>query len=679
MDRVSLPEQLVRTGLFTYGVPEQFTVSSDGTRVLFLRSRAGDDPAACLWVLDLGSGVERPLADPVELLGTGGAGIAGYAADAAGSLAVFALAGGLWTVDVVSGLVSRLAVEGPVADPHPDSLGRRIAYRCGGSLRVVDADGTGDHAVAVPDGPEVTFGIAGHTGAASPSGPRGFWWAPDGGRLLVARVDSADVELWHVANPAEPGSAVRAVRYPAVGKANAEITLWITAVDGSRTEVRWDRRAFEYVPDAGWDAHGPYALVQSRDQRGVRFLGIDPAGGGTAVLHSQHDERWVQLVPGLPARTASGGIAAHADLRGTRHLTVDGVAVTPPGLQLRTLLGVDGDELLFTASEESTEAHLWTYRIAGGLRRLNSEAGVHSGVRRAGTLVHKASLPDRVAGRVVVSRAGQGDVPLVSLAERPVLALRATRLALGPRELRSVLYLPSWHRPGSGRLPVLVDSYGGAGSQRATVDPGWRSLVSQWFAERGFAVLVVDGSGTPGRGPEWEREVWGDLFGPVLDDQVAAVEEVLRLHPELDPARVGIRGWSFGGSLAAQAVLRRPDVFRAAVAGAGVTDQRLYNAHWRERFLGQPDEFPERYEASSLVTAAPALTRPLLLIHGLADVNVFPVNTLLLSGALLAAGRPHEVLLLPGVGHQAMGLPSSENLLWHQVRFLRRHLGPAEK
>jgi dipeptidyl-peptidase 4 len=198
--------------------------------------------------------------------------------------------------------------------------------------------------------------------------------------------------------------------------------------------------------------------------------------------------------------------------------------------------------------------------------------------------------------------------------------------------------------------------------------------VSQWFAEQGFAVLVADGAGTPGRGPGWEREVHGDLFGPVLEDQVTAVQEAVRLHPDLDPGRVGIRGWSFGGSLAVWAVLQRPDVFHAAVAGAGVTDQRLYNAHWRERFLGHPDQFPDRYEAFCMVRAAPKLTRPLLLMHGLADTNVHPANTLRLSNALLAAGRPHEVLLLPGVGHQVMDGPVTEQLLRHQVRFLQRHL-----
>jgi len=496
-------------------------------------------------------------------------GIAAYATDLDGGLVAFALADWLWTVDVASGRVRRLPAEGPVVDPRPDPAGRRIAYLSGGALRMIEADGTGDRTIAAPDGPNVTFGVAEHTGEASLGGSRGYWWAPDGALLLVARVDSTAVELWHIADPAEPGKAPRAVRYAAVGRANAEVTLWIAGLDGSRTEARWDRGAFEYVPGAGWDAHGPYAVVQSRNQRTVRFLGIEPVGGQTRVLSEQRDECWVQLIPGLPARTGSGALIAHADLQGTRHLNVNGVTVTPPGLQVRAVLGVDGDQVLFTASEEPAETHLWSYRAGEGIRRLSAEPGVHSGVRHGGTLVHVARCGDQPGGRVTVLREGKPAVPIASLVELPVLDVHATRLVLGPRELRAGLYLPSWHRPNSEQLPVLVDPYGGAGLQRVTAEPEWRSLLSQWFAEQGFAVLVVDGSGTPGRGPDWEREVHGDLFGPVLEDQVTALHEAARLHPELDLTRVGIRGWSFGGSLAALAVLRRPDVFHAAVAGAG--------------------------------------------------------------------------------------------------------------
>lgn len=678
MSTMSLPGQIARTRRFTLGVPSQFTVARDGTVVLFLRSRAGDDPVTCLWALDPESGTERLLADPAGLPAgrpvEPGGGIGAYAADRDVKLGAFALDGGLWTVDVASGGVHRLPARGPVSDPRPDPDGRQIAYVCDGALRVIGADGTADRAIAVPEGPDIAFGIAQHTGDTSPGGPRGYWWAPDGTRLLVARTDSTGVARWHVADPAEPGQAPRTMRYAAAGAANVDVTLWIARLDGAVTQARWDRDAFEYVSGAGWDIHGPCAVVMSRDQRTARFLGIDPADGETTLLSEQRDECWVQMIPGLPARTASGTLVSHADRDGTRHLTVDGVPVTPAGLQLREVLGVDGDEVLFTASDEPTETHLWIYRSDDGVRRVSAGCAVHSGVGQGGTAVHIARDADRPGGRAVVLREGKPPVPVASLAERPVLHARERRLVLGPRELRAVLYLPSWHRAGDGLLPILADPYGGAGMQRVTAELSWPCLVSQWFAEQGFAVLVADGAGTPGRGPRWEREVHGDLFGPVLDDQVTAVQEAARLHPELDLGRVGIRGWSFGGSLAVWAVLHRPDVFHVAVAGAGVTDQRLYSAHWRERFLGHPDRHPGRYEASSLVLAAPKLTRPLLLMHGLADTNVHPANTLRLSGALLAAGRPHEVLLLPGVGHQAMDGPVTEQLLRHQARFLQRHL-----
>ncbi|WP_052424987.1 S9 family peptidase [Streptomyces fulvoviolaceus] len=687
MAPTSLPEQLVRTRRFTRGVPERFAVSPDGRTVLFLRGRTGDDPAACVWALDLGTGAERLLADPVRLLAgrqshlrgrqTRTVGIESYATDRNVGLVAFALAGGLWKLEVGKGEPRRLPAIGPVSDPRPDPTGRRIAYVSHGALRVTETDGTGDRAVAEPDGPYVEFGAAVHTAATSLDGSRGHWWSPDGTRLLVARTDSTAVRPWPATDSAGLGDAPHTPpRFAAAGTPNADVTLWIAGLDGPSGQVSWDRTAFEYLVGAGWDAQGPWAVVQSRDQRTVRFLGIAPDDGRTAVLDEQHDACWVQLVPGLPARTGSGAVLAHRDLRGTRHLTVDGVPVTPAGLQLRAVLGIDADEVLFTASDDPTETHLWSYGAAVGLRRLSSGPGIHSGASRGGTLVRVTRGADRPGGRAEVLRAGGPAVPVLSHAEHPVLDNHARRLVLGPRGLHARLHLPSWHRPGSGPLPVLLDPYGGASAQRVTAELDWRVLLSQWFAEHGFAVLVADGRGTPGRGPDWEREVHGDLFAPVLDDQVTALHEAARLVPDLDLGRVAIRGWSFSGALAALAVLRRPDVFHAAVAGAGVTDQRLYNAHWRERFLGHPDVFPHRYDACNVLLDAPRLARPLLLIHGLADPNVPSANTLRLSDALRVAGRPHELLLLPGGGHQPIGSTVTEKLLSHQVRFLQRHLSP---
>jgi len=673
---ISLPRQLVRTRRFTLGVPSDLTVTAEGKSVLFLRGRSGNDLLTCLWALDLDTGSERRLADPADLLTAGDerAGIAAYATDDAGGLAAFALCGSLYVVEVPTGRMRRLPAVGQVTDPRPDPTGRRIAYVAAGALRVIEADGSADRAIAEPDGPDVRFGVAEHVATESIGKPRGFWWAPDGERLLVARVDESAVGIWYVSDPAEPTRPPRAVRYPAAGTANAEVTLWISTIDGDHTEVPWDRAGFEYLVAAGWDAHGPIAAVQTRDQGTVRVLAVDPDDGGTRILATQQDPAWVTLVRGLPARTGRGALVAHRDTDGTRQLTLDGVPVTPAGLQLREVLGVDGDEVLFTASTEPTEVHLWTYGAGTGLAQLSAQSGVHTGVRRAGTLVHLARTPGRPGTKVAVLREGRPAVAVGSLAQHPVLPLHSIMITTTARELRSQLLLPSWHRPGDATLPVLLDPYAGAAMQRVLADQAPLSFVAQWFAEQGFAVLVTDGSGTPGRGPDWEREVHGDLLGSVLDDQVAALHETARRHPELDLTRVGIRGWSFGGTLAVAAVLRRPDVFHAAVAGAGVTDGHLYDTHWRERFLGHPDRYPERYAAGSLVLEAPKLTRPLLLVHGLADDNVFPANTLRLSSALVAAGRPHEVLLLPGTNHRPADESVFEHLLLHQVAFLRRHL-----
>jgi dipeptidyl-peptidase-4 len=218
-----------------------------------------------------------------------------------------------------------------------------------------------------------------------------------------------------------------------------------------------------------------------------------------------------------------------------------------------------------------------------------------------------------------------------------------------------------------------MDPYGGPHAQRVLAASN-AYLTSQWFADQGFAVVVADGRGTPGRGPEFERAILHDLAGPILDDQVDALHGVAeRFGDDLDLSRVAIRGWSFGGYLAALAVMRRPDVFHAAVAGAPVTDWRLYDTCYTERYLGQPGE--GHYDASSLFADAEKLDRPLLLIHGLADDNVVAAHTLRLSSALLSAGRPHNVLPLSGVTHMTPQEVVAENLLLLQVDFLKRSLG----
>jgi dipeptidyl-peptidase-4 len=518
--------------------------------------------------------------------------------------------------------------------------------------------------------PDVSWGVAEFIASEEMHRFRGCWWSPDGERIAAARVDDRPLEVWYVAEPSDPGEEPRAVRYPGAGTANSVVSLHVLGMDGSRVDVVWDLDAFPYLARVRWDDRGLLLLVQSRDQRRTQVLLADPATGGTTVLREESDPCWIELIDAEPAFLADGLLVTTVDTDDTRRIALDGLPASPPGLQVRSVVHV-AEDVLFTASEDPIETHVWRLAASGEAVRLTQTPGVHAAAAGGDVTVIVSDTPDGTTAEV--RRADAHVSTIAGLAERPVIEARPAFFVAGMRELRSALLTPAGAEPDRS-LPVLLDPYGGPHAQQVTRGRG-KLLVSQWFADHGFAVLVADGRGTPGRGPTWEREIHRDLAGPVLEDQVDALRAAAERFGFLDLSRVAIRGWSFGGYLAVLAVLRQPDVFHAAVAGAPVTDWRLYDTHYTERYLGHPDEEPEAYRNSSLLDDAPNLTRPLLLIHGLADDNVVSAHTLRLSRALLEAGRPHSVLPLSGVTHMTPQEVVAENLLLLQLDFLRRALG----
>jgi len=344
--------------------------------------------------------------------------------------------------------------------------------------------------------------------------------------------------------------------------------------------------------------------------------------------------------------------------------------VTPPGLEVRDVLSA-GRSVVFTASTEPEVVEAWSWSPIEGLRQLTRQGGVSSAVGDGAVKVVISRTMRWHGAKAEIHVEGSEPKALANLAETPDVEPSVTFLRVGQRELSVGVCLPRDH--AGGKLPVIMAPYGGPGHQRVMASrAGW--LEAQWTADQGFAVVVADGRGTPGRGPGWEREVYLDLAGPVLEDQVAALQGVAEQLPDLDLSRVGIEGWSFGGYLAVLAVLARPDVFHAAFAGAPVTDWRLYDTYYTERFLGHPSQHPDAYERSSLIPLAPGLSRPLMIMHGLADDNVYVAHTLELSGALFRAKRPHFVLPLPGVTHVASQEAIAEGIPALGVEFFRRAL-----
>ncbi|MET7605249.1 prolyl oligopeptidase family serine peptidase [Streptomyces avermitilis] len=705
---LSFPRRQARTQRFTLGAPRAFTVAPDGSRVVFLRSGSGTDRAQKLWVLDLPDGRERLAADPGALLGgasehlspqerarrersrEGGAGIVAYATDTALELASFALSGRLFTAELRAGTARELRVPGPVIDPRPAPDGRHIAYVAGGALRVVGAEGEGDRALAEPepaaDAATVSYGLAEFIAAEEMGRSRGFWWSPDSDRLLVARVDDAPVRRWWISDPAHPEREPQRVAYPAAGTDNADVRLFVIGLDGARTEVVWDRARYPYLAHVHWSAAGaPLILVQARNQLSQLFLAVDPDSGTTRMVHADEDRQWLDLFPGVPCWSPAGQLVRIADEGGARVLAVGERPLTGPQLHVRAVLDVTADDVLVAASAgeaapspEIGEVHV--YRVNElGVERISQEPGVHSAVRAGGVTVLVSAVLDQPGTQVQVLRDGKRAATVPSYAEHPGMSPRVTLTRGGARKIPCAVLMPSDY-PGDTPLPVLMDPYGGPHGQRvlAAHNP---HLTSQWFADQGFAVVVADGRGTPGRSPAWEKAVKNDLAAITLQDQVDALHALADDFP-LDLSRVGIRGWSYGGYLAALAVLRRPDVFHAGVVGAPVTDLRLYDTHYQERYLGHPVQQPEVYRRNSVIDDAGLVDaaephRPMMIIHGLADDNVVVAHSLRLSSALLAAGRPHEVLPLSGVTHMTPQETVAENLLLLQLDFLKRSLGMA--
>jgi dipeptidyl-peptidase-4 len=686
----TFPRQNARTQRFTLGAPRDVTVAADGSLVAFLRSAGPEDPVTALWVLDVASGEERCVADPRRLLADddaelppeervrrerareSAAGITAYAADAQHRMVAAALAGRLVVADLRAGTAALVEVPGPVIDPRPDPTGTTVAWVRGDSLWVADiADPTSASALCADDDPLVRWGVADFIAAEELDRYRGYWWAPDGRALLVARVDDSPVQRWWIADPAHPDQAPTEVAYPAAGTPNADVSLWIVRLDGSAQQADWNRAAWPYVSQAGWDAHGPFALLFTRDQRSLEVRTIEPSDGATAVIWADEDAAWVERAPGTPARLADGRLVMCADRDGTHRLLVGGQPVTPLDLHVRAVTHVGDDHVLLTANpvDDATGTDVWRWSAeALSCLTAGDAAAVTSAVEGGGVVVLRRSSLEAFGAETRVL-----DGPaLANHAATPLVTPNLTVRHLGPKRLPTALLLP--HDAGDEPLPVLLDPYGGPHAQRV-LQARAAYLTSQWFADQGFAVVVIDGRGTPGRGSAWERGIHRDLAAPVLEDQLEALALLAEEEPRLDMGRVAIRGWSFGGFLAALALLRRPDVFHAAVAGAPVTDWALYDTAYTERYLGTPADDPDAYLRSSVLAEAAKLERPLLLVHGLADDNVVSAHTLQLSSALLAHGRPHQVLPLTGVTHMASQEEVAENLLLLQLDFLRQALG----
>ncbi len=678
-------QTLAATRNFSLGQPVHATPTPDGRYVLFLRSGPRDTKLG-LYAYDLATHAVRPLAQPQgdehlsveerarrERARMTLTGITDFAVSEDGARVLVSQADQLSFVALPSGAVTAVPGSGWIA-PHLSPDGRFVTAVRDNDVHVVDLASMQDSQVTTGGTDLVTHGLAEFAASEELDRADGTWWSPDGAQLLYEEADSTGVERHFIADPGHPSMPPVEFRYPRAGTANARTRLGLAPREGGPTTwVAWDHDAYPYIARVVWQKAGRLSVVLlNRAQTSETVLAVDPATGRTDTLLTEADPAWINLdashglglVGGhpLPYWLPDGSGFLWAAERGTHwQLELRGAdgapqhAVTPPDLPFLAFDDADPATgvVTFTADPDRLGSALFQAPLAGGpATRLAASPGRHDGIfdeRLHTILLDRTAGADGSAATNILDSTGKVLAALPSVAEQPSVIPRVEFRAAGALQMDAAILRPAGAKPGQ-RFPVVLSVYGGPTAKMVVRNPR-AYLENQCLADQGFIVASLDGRGTPARGHDWERATKSDFIDIPLQDQVDGLQALGKAIPEMDLTHAGITGWSFGGYFTAMAVIRRPDIFRAGVAGAPVVDFADYDTAYTERYLGTPQSDPDAYRKTNVLTYAAKLSRPLLIMHGLSDDNVYFQNTVKLTQALTVAGKPYQLLLLPGT-HQ---------------------------
>jgi dipeptidyl-peptidase-4 len=665
------------------GQPQHAVPTPDSQAVLYLRSGPRDTRLG-LFAYDLARGTERALAQPAaapehlsveekarrERARMTLTGITDFALSEDGSVILVSQADRLSTLAWPGGDAKPVPGTGWIA-PRLSPDGTALAAVRDNDLHVVDLATGRDTQLTTGGSDTLTHGLAEFAAAEELDRSEGAWWSPDGRQLVYEEADTSGVEKHFIADPEHPAVPPVEFRYPRAGTPNAKVRLGIVSRAGGRTVwIDWNHDIYPYVARVVWPKNGKLSLVLlTRLQTQEVVLSVDPATGRTQTLLTDTDAAWLNLDPqhglGLTAaktlpywlKDGSGFLWA-GERGGTWTLELhkaDGTldhAITPPGLPFDGLNDVDekAGTVVVTASPDRLGTGLFRIGLRGGDPVAVAAApGLHDGA--FGEDQH-AIFTDRFAGAdgslgtAVRDASGKVVAQLPSKAEAMPKPPGVQFLRVGPMQMDAAVIRPG-DFSADRHYPVVLSVYAGP-TVKMVVRAPRRFAEDQCLADEGFIVVSLDGRGTPGRGRDWERATKNDLIDLPLDDQISGLQALGRIVPQMDMARIGVTGWSFGGYFTAMATIRRPDIFKAGVAGAPVVDFADYDTAYTERYLGLPADDAEGYRRSNVLSYAAKLQRPLLIMHGLTDDNVYFENTVKLTQALIAAGRPYDLLLLPG-------------------------------
>lgn len=685
-------EQFASTYRFGAGTPRGFRITPDNKHVLFLRS-GPRSVVQDLYEFDVATGKERVLLTAEQILNgaeeslsaeekarrermrMSSRGIASYSLSKDGSTILVPLSGKLYLVERATAKVREIGTEkGFPIDPRFSDDGSKVGCVRNGDLHVIDVATGVEHRLAFGNTDDVQYGVAEFVAAEEMDRREGYWFSPDGSRIAFTLVETTGVERFTIADPMNPTQDASTWAYPRPGKANAQVKLiWSTTTPGYPVTIDWDQVAYPYLVSVKWEKNAPLTFVVSnRAQTEMVVYTVGDDGKATEVLREK-DSAWVEIRQTVPHWLKDGSgflwisessgwpeLAWH-DKGGKKIATLAGGGGESIGF--RDLIGFDDEKgfAYVSASKDPTESHVWRVPLKARIApmALTTEPGLHGmsfGEKFGVAVASSTTAKGERAWTVMKDGAKVGS--LESKAEKPPFMPApewTTVEAEGHTFHASVIRPRNFDR--TKKYPVIASVYVGPTAKTVTKNP-YGSLLNQWFADHGFIMVAIDNRGTPDRGREWQR-AWklasgnakGDLIDVGMNDQVAALKALGAKYPELDMERVGVYGWSFGGYASAMFAMRRPDVYKAACAGAPVAAWEDYDTTYTERYLGLPQENPEGYRNSNVLTYAKDLSVPLLLVHGTADDNVYFMHSLKMADAMFRAGKTFDFLVLPGFTH----------------------------
>ena len=701
-------------------------LSPDSSRVTYLKEKPERKNRLDLWEYDIRSGQNHLLVDS-SLISAGEevlsdeeaarrerqrtaafSGILEYSFAPSGDALLFPVAGKLFYLvlkDAPTAVVEIAPGGGPITDASLSPAGGHVAYVRNQNLYVYDLATAQETALTTDGGGPIKNGMAEFIAQEEMDRAQGYWWSPDGRYIAFARIDETRVEITQRFEIAADNITTYPQRYPAAGRPNAVVRVGIVSVRGG--EVIWmdlGADADIYLARVNWLPDGRMLALQrqTRNQRRLDLLFADVTSGRSRLVLSETSETWVDLHNELSFMKKSREFVWQSASSGYQHLYLhdyDGSLIRQltsgewnvDDFRHRAIKGIDEKNRLiyFTATEKSpTERHL--YRISldtqdsSRVARVTREHGLHSVTMSSEADFYIDSFNSRNQPPGVRLFAADGTLKAELLENRldathpyaPYLAGHSagdisTLRAPDGQTLYYRLHQPANFDPAK-RYPAIIDVYGGPGVQRV-LDNWSGSSFTQILTRAGYVVFQLDNRGTAHRGTRFQAPIHGKLGETEVIDQVQGARW-LAAQSYVDPTRIGVWGWSYGGYLALMLMFKASEIFRAAVSGAPVTDWALYDTHYTERYLDRPQDNEKGYKNSSTVDYARDLKGALLIIHGMADDNVLFLHSTKIFRKLQDLGMPFEVMVYPGAKHGLLRQQDGRHAYGSILGFFNKHL-----